>query len=298
MDYPNGNELFKYQWDYIHNPEGGRFLFVGSEEGAAIEWIGNKYYTDELIKSINTLLEKVSFFNSIYKSLSNSPEVFKFDIYKLGDFHVDPTTRGYFRRAEDIVDSLTFLDLFLLQTFGKIPNLINEAGSESNPHLIKFAPNENTRNRYVETTVKVLPTVFEEMFHAGQYLFHEGNAINPIETETEVKITRGFVLFLYGGYYGTLFPRWRNYDDWGKRVFDWDKEANDYLYLDIIKFYEAIVNNNVNYTNLSLFRAAIKKYAIDVVYPIYQHKPNWHQGLLDQYQGTTPYFDYLILKND
>jgi hypothetical protein len=28
MDYSAGTELWKYQWDYIHNPEGG-VVFVG-----------------------------------------------------------------------------------------------------------------------------------------------------------------------------------------------------------------------------------------------------------------------------
>jgi len=35
MDYSAGTELFKYQWDYIHNPEGGWFVWEDSEEGAA-----------------------------------------------------------------------------------------------------------------------------------------------------------------------------------------------------------------------------------------------------------------------
>jgi len=42
MDYPStgsgqvpGSELWKYQWDYIHNPEGGWFLWEDVEEGAA-----------------------------------------------------------------------------------------------------------------------------------------------------------------------------------------------------------------------------------------------------------------------
>jgi len=34
MDYSAGTELFKYQWDFIHNPEGGWFVGEDSEEGA------------------------------------------------------------------------------------------------------------------------------------------------------------------------------------------------------------------------------------------------------------------------
>jgi len=36
MDYSAGTELFKYQWDFIHNPEGGWFVWEDSEEGAVI----------------------------------------------------------------------------------------------------------------------------------------------------------------------------------------------------------------------------------------------------------------------
>ncbi|MDX9771734.1 MAG: hypothetical protein RBT19_15330, partial [Tenuifilaceae bacterium] len=35
MDYSAGTELFKYQWDFIHNPEGGWFVWEDSEEGMA-----------------------------------------------------------------------------------------------------------------------------------------------------------------------------------------------------------------------------------------------------------------------
>jgi len=52
MDYPStgsgqapstgsgqvhGTELFKYQWDFIHNPEGGWFVFEDSEEGMSMD---------------------------------------------------------------------------------------------------------------------------------------------------------------------------------------------------------------------------------------------------------------------
>jgi hypothetical protein len=36
MDYSSGTELFKYQWDFIHDPEGGWFLWEDSEEGASV----------------------------------------------------------------------------------------------------------------------------------------------------------------------------------------------------------------------------------------------------------------------
>ncbi|KAF5063069.1 hypothetical protein DSECCO2_298340 [anaerobic digester metagenome] len=36
MDYKNGTDLLKYQWDYIHDPEGGWFVWEDVEEGAMI----------------------------------------------------------------------------------------------------------------------------------------------------------------------------------------------------------------------------------------------------------------------
>jgi hypothetical protein len=38
MDYRNGTELDKYQWDYVQNPQGGLYLFQGEEEGAMKCW--------------------------------------------------------------------------------------------------------------------------------------------------------------------------------------------------------------------------------------------------------------------
>jgi hypothetical protein len=38
MDYSSGTELFKYQWDFIHNPEGGWFVFEDSEEAQAVTY--------------------------------------------------------------------------------------------------------------------------------------------------------------------------------------------------------------------------------------------------------------------
>lgn len=38
MDYNDGSRLHKYQWDFIHNPEGGFYMFQDEEEGASQIW--------------------------------------------------------------------------------------------------------------------------------------------------------------------------------------------------------------------------------------------------------------------
>ncbi|MBN2750868.1 MAG: hypothetical protein JXR57_15365 [Bacteroidales bacterium] len=52
MDYKNGTDLLKYQWDYIHDPEGGLFLFEDSEEGEVVVENSTKALA-RLIKTIN-----------------------------------------------------------------------------------------------------------------------------------------------------------------------------------------------------------------------------------------------------
>lgn len=42
MDYNDGKRLHKYQWDYIHNPEGGLYLFQDEDEGAMVSYDNNK----------------------------------------------------------------------------------------------------------------------------------------------------------------------------------------------------------------------------------------------------------------
>ncbi|MDD2278178.1 MAG: hypothetical protein PHD06_02910 [Bacteroidales bacterium] len=51
MDYSTGNELFKYQWDLIHNPEGGWFVFEDEGEGAMV--------LVDTIEIIKTFIESV-----------------------------------------------------------------------------------------------------------------------------------------------------------------------------------------------------------------------------------------------
>jgi hypothetical protein len=59
MDYSGGTELWKYQWDYIHDPEGGWFLFEDVEEGMAEGAKDNialliSQKAEELSKQLNT----------------------------------------------------------------------------------------------------------------------------------------------------------------------------------------------------------------------------------------------------
>jgi hypothetical protein len=72
MDYNGGTALYKYQWDYIHNPQTMLFAWAEEEEEGAmgvygITWLGNILWglaPDEQEKEIETRLE---LFNHIYQ---------------------------------------------------------------------------------------------------------------------------------------------------------------------------------------------------------------------------------------
>jgi len=61
MDYSAGTELFKYQWDYIHNPEGGWFVFEDSEEGETLNKLGLQELIDRIKKANLKKLNYIQF---------------------------------------------------------------------------------------------------------------------------------------------------------------------------------------------------------------------------------------------
>jgi hypothetical protein len=52
MDYSQGTELWKYQWDFIHNPEGGWHIFEDVEEG---EMITTNYFPPHFFNDDGTI---------------------------------------------------------------------------------------------------------------------------------------------------------------------------------------------------------------------------------------------------
>ncbi|WP_320020391.1 hypothetical protein [Labilibaculum manganireducens] len=75
MDYAGGSELWKYQWDLIHNPEKIFFAWGQDEEEGAmaaffggITWIGNVFWglaADEYESKID---DNQELFNHIYEN--------------------------------------------------------------------------------------------------------------------------------------------------------------------------------------------------------------------------------------
>ncbi|MDD2278180.1 MAG: hypothetical protein PHD06_02920 [Bacteroidales bacterium] len=70
MDYSTGTELFKYQWDFIHNPEGGWFVWEDEEEGASVNFDALNFIQD--LRQAALKNEKFNF-SRFYKSSSLYP---------------------------------------------------------------------------------------------------------------------------------------------------------------------------------------------------------------------------------
>lgn len=68
MDYSTGAELLKYQWDFIHDPEGGWYLWEDSEEGATINVAQNLI---EKIKEANETNAENIDISDFYKDATN-----------------------------------------------------------------------------------------------------------------------------------------------------------------------------------------------------------------------------------
>ena len=62
MDYNKGTRLHKYQWDKVHNPDGGFYMFQDEEEGAAFGDEG----TYSLCINDNTALDRINKYTIFY----------------------------------------------------------------------------------------------------------------------------------------------------------------------------------------------------------------------------------------
>jgi hypothetical protein len=90
MDYNRGNRLYKYQWDYIHDPQTVVGLFEGEEDGAMRGWSGtlvDEQHTalfDHVYANnhIGTALEgsKLIYLNEIERLLAEDPSTQTLDL--------------------------------------------------------------------------------------------------------------------------------------------------------------------------------------------------------------------------
>ncbi|MDL2252116.1 hypothetical protein LJC12_04625, partial [Odoribacter sp. OttesenSCG-928-J03] len=208
MDYTDGRHLAKWQWDIIHDPGVVVRVFERNEDGMKIDISalseGNK---DKLKKSISILLEKNTggIFNLVYEMIKKSPELFKIEAYYYkGNMYLTKDSRAHFRMAEE-KQEVSIWDILIAWILGEdvTPKLI-KPGEEQNPHYIKF---NEMNEKGIESSINSLPTVFEELFHAAQYLYYGPNK-TQLYKETEVKIVKAYIIYINGGYHNNKFEKW------------------------------------------------------------------------------------------
>ena len=295
MDYANGTELAAFQWNVMANPAPLTW-FDDEEDGMAIVFDSqmNKVFVENFRKTCDLLLNNNTgnIFNQVYASVSHSPQIFLVDVYKDEDReYIDNRTGGYFRAGTDITVEESWLHKIIADVFGQesTPKVI-EAGSERAPHLIRFLPPDKSGEKNIETTTKSPTTVFEELFHAAQYLYYSEKQSSVLK-EAEVKIARGYVMYINGGYSGNRFAEWRREDGWGERLL-----KND-TYKGIIAYFEAIKNNkSITEEIREAYHKDVVEYAKTHIVPVYKGRHNWSESEINSFNGKTPYLKHLIEK--
>jgi len=89
MDYNDGERLHKYQWDYIHNPEGGLYLFQDEEEAAYRDYSILDRIANKLDISFNTnfMLDEESGELIIQKFVISKANFINTDIDNIKEFN-------------------------------------------------------------------------------------------------------------------------------------------------------------------------------------------------------------------
>ena len=83
MDYSQGTELWKYQWDFIHEPEGGWHIFEDVEEGEIVYPQNN---LDEVLSVIEEIKQSIINGGALNYYLQFNKEIYAFaENVELGD---------------------------------------------------------------------------------------------------------------------------------------------------------------------------------------------------------------------
>jgi RHS repeat-associated protein len=158
-------------------------------------------------------------------------------------------------------------------------------GTINNPNIIKLSKDEGKRTKWKGFAPHI---VFEEFFHAGQYLYREmhGAIQYNLEMETEVRVARAYIGYqiLQGAVDIENYPLEGYVNSFMNK-----KEVQTY--------FNAISNNNdISVEMESQFRDAVKELSNSVYESYLKVYPEWgtEENNPKNYSGGTPYFDELI----
>jgi hypothetical protein len=88
MDYSTGTELWKYQWDFTHNPQGGWFVFEDESEGGALT---NYKYLIKIEDYVIEIFSKDEMVNIVKEAVAvNGPiNIIEKDVYYLSEEEIE-----------------------------------------------------------------------------------------------------------------------------------------------------------------------------------------------------------------
>ncbi|ALO13843.1 hypothetical protein L21SP5_00163 [Salinivirga cyanobacteriivorans] len=139
MDYSTGTELWKYQWDFIHNPEGGWHIFEDVEEGEiiedAIDVISGVDYV--YIKLCNTTI-------SGDENQTTTTEVYKFIGKNENGYVVGEITIPDFTGAYPVINEQDHTEAILIFSNGSIISICEPQHDYSNFCELEDPVSDNT----------------------------------------------------------------------------------------------------------------------------------------------------------
>jgi hypothetical protein len=271
MDYTGGaTHIAKWQWDLIHDQ--GVIVRVFERDRDAEIIINNidaKYFAK--YDSILLNLRKFDVFEKVYTQVEKSSNYFVIQATPTStkNLYLLEKTGGEFIQAQDKI------------YFGFIKS--SAAGSEDNPHMILLNPPFKNKYGQVEHRGFSTGTIFEEIFHAGQFLTYRSDA-SSLLFEVEVRVAKAYLAYqIEKGYLSV-----NNYSV--------DKYLYDFLHKEEVRMYfeNMCKKQTISDTIETEFRKIVKDMA-KYVFQSYSKLVGWKPGqLLESYDGSTPYFDSLI----
>ena len=263
MDYANGTILAAFQWNVMANPAPLTW-FDDDEDGMAVV---NKI-SGENRKAYDKIVEELKqseIFTKNYEIIEKSTEYFLVQAIPNNDIYRLKKYLGAFIQAED----------------KKLLWITTEAGSEDNAHRIELTPPRMENGKMEQKGFSPM-TIFEETFHAGQYLFNK--KMTNLTQEIDVRVARAYL-------YYQISQRLFSVENYGIEnyvaAFCKEKDVLDY-------FQKTLQKATISMDEERLFREAVKKLA-PYVSNDYKGLRDWEpEEELDNYNGATPYFDKLI----
>jgi hypothetical protein len=190
MDYNGGTALYKYQWDYIHDPQ--TMLFAWAEEEEEGAYIDENCFKDpnnfDKFKIFYDPLKKDTIFMKVFRLLDNSTKLaYCFDELTSEEIEESTTPKGTIGGFTEPYEKAIFIGMRSTKTHKKY--WFKEALAMQDENLLDLIKSEEWKGRIgINMNLISSYVIFHELNHAVQYLLElEGKgqytgALREVET--------------------------------------------------------------------------------------------------------------------